>query len=71
MYRLRGQGLPRLGESGRGDLHVRVHVWTPTHLTADQERLLEELQRIEPAPPADSGTERGIWTKLKEALGGE
>ena len=71
VYRLRGQGLPRLGESGRGDLHVRVHVWTPTDLSADQERLLEELQRIESAPPADGGTERGIWTKLKEALGGE
>src|SRR3989475_8020618 len=28
VYRLRGKGLPRVGEGGRGDLHVRVHVWT-------------------------------------------
>src|SRR2546422_1506710 len=38
VYRLRGKGLPRVGEGGRGDLHVRVHVWTPVKLTATPDR---------------------------------
>ena len=47
VYRLRGKGLPRLGESGRGDLHVRVLVWTPTKLTAEQAKLFEQLAKVE------------------------
>lgn len=70
IYRLRGHGLPRLGESGRGDLHVRVQVWTPTKLTDEQERLLRELEKIETAPPVDESAGRGFWQKMREALGG-
>jgi molecular chaperone DnaJ len=65
---LRGKGLPRLGESGRGDLHVRIHVWTPTRLNHEQERLLNELKQVEGELPADS-LDRGFWNKLREAFG--
>ena len=68
MHRLRGKGLPRIGEGGHGDLHVRVHVWTPTKLTAEQRRLLEQLSGIEGAPPTE-GAGRQIWEDLKRALG--
>jgi molecular chaperone DnaJ len=70
VYRVKGKGLPRLGEAGKGDLHVRVQVWTPTALTPDQERLLRELQKVETAPPAADGVGRGFWNKLREAFGG-
>ena len=68
MHRLRGKGLPHIGEGGHGDLHVRVHVWTPTKLSAEQRRLLEQLSAIEGAPPSE-GTGRQIWEELKRALG--
>ena len=68
VYRLRGKGLPRLGESGRGDLHVRIHVWTPTRLNDEQERLLNALKQVEGEPPADS-LDRGFWNKVREAFG--
>ena len=70
VYRLRGKGLPRLGESGRGDMHVRVHVWTPSSLTPEQERVLQELARVESKPPAAEGSGKGFWDKLRDALGG-
>jgi molecular chaperone DnaJ len=69
IYRLRGKGLPRLGESGHGDLHVRVQVWTPTHLTPEQEHLLQELKQVEGEPPGAEGTGRGFWNKIREAFG--
>ena len=68
IYRLRGKGLPRLGEGGRGDLHVRVQVWTPTQLTPEQEQVFQELEKIEGEPPADS-LGRGFWNKIREAFG--
>src|SRR5213594_3579616 len=46
-YRLRSKGLPRLGEAGHGDLHVRVLVWTPTKLTPAQVKLFEQLAKGE------------------------
>ena len=66
VLRMRGKGLPRLGQKGAGDLNVRVHVWTPTNLTAEQRRLLEELAKIEAEPPKEGNS---FWTRLKEALG--
>jgi molecular chaperone DnaJ len=66
IMRLRGRGLPVLGQSSKGDLIVRVHVWTPERLTAEQERLFEELSKLEGEPPKRSP---GFWSKLKEALG--
>ncbi|HUL49809.1 MAG TPA: molecular chaperone DnaJ [Gemmatimonadales bacterium] len=70
VYRVRGQGLPRLGESGKGDLHVRVRVWTPTHLTAEQRALLEQFAKIEGRPPADAGSGKKFWSELRRAFGG-
>lgn len=45
VFRLKGKGLPRLGEWGRGDQLVTVTVPIPTGLTQRQQRLLEELAR--------------------------
>jgi molecular chaperone DnaJ len=66
MLRLKGRGLPVLGQSGKGDLLVRIHVWTPERLSDEQERLFRELAKLEGEPPTRSP---GFWSKLKEALG--
>jgi molecular chaperone DnaJ len=66
-YRVRSKGLPRLGEGGHGDLHVRIHVWTPSKLTAEQRKLLEKLSEVEDAPPEkESGK---FWDTIRRALG--
>ena len=70
IYRVRGKGLPRVGEGGRGDLHVRVHVWTPTKLTAEQQALLEQLAQVEGKPPADASVGKKLWEQLRHAFGG-
>ena len=66
VLRLRGKGLPVLGQDGKGDLLVRIHVWTPERLSDEQERLFRELAKLEGEPPKRSP---GFWSKLKEALG--
>jgi molecular chaperone DnaJ len=73
LLRLRGKGLPHLQSAARGDLIVRVMVWTPTQLTGEQEELFRRLAEIEesaPRPGEDRDERNGFWNKVKEALGG-
>jgi molecular chaperone DnaJ len=72
LMRLRGKGMPQLRGGGKGDLIVRVLVWTPTDLSQEQERLLRDFAKVESAPPnaAAADGDRSFWSKVKEALGG-
>ncbi len=66
VFRLKGKGLPRVGNAGKGDLHVRVHVWTPAKLSPEQERLFKEMAPHEGEPPSDV---RKFWNQIKAAFG--
>lgn len=43
VFRLRGLGIPRVEERGRGDLYVHVQVVIPSQISREQRRLLESL----------------------------
>ena len=66
VLRLKGRGLPVLGQASKGDLLIRVRVWTPERLSDEQEQLFRQLAALEGEPPKRSP---GFWSKLKEALG--
>ncbi|HET7631221.1 MAG TPA: molecular chaperone DnaJ [Gemmatimonadaceae bacterium] len=68
MFHLRSRGLPRVNSNGTGDLHVRVQLWTPDRLTADEERLVKSLAEVQTVAP-QAPREKSFWTKMKEALG--
>jgi molecular chaperone DnaJ len=69
VFTLRGKGLPHLGGGGRGDQHVRVHVWTPTELTPEQETLFRQLAELEgPVPQAGSRRGKGFWSRVRDAF---
>ena len=44
LFRLQGKGIPNINGYGRGDEIVAVQVYTPTELTAEEEKLLEKLR---------------------------
>ncbi|HEY5440662.1 MAG TPA: molecular chaperone DnaJ [Gemmatimonadaceae bacterium] len=67
MFHLRGRGLPRVNAAGAGGLNVRVQLWTPDKLSDEEEQLVARLGEIQRNVPADRG--KGLWTKMKEALG--
>jgi molecular chaperone DnaJ len=46
VLRLKGKGMPYLGQSRSGDLLVEVIVQTPTRLSARQEELIRELDQL-------------------------
>jgi molecular chaperone DnaJ len=57
VFRLRGQGLPRLAREGTGDLYVTVRVEIPDGLDARTEELVRALERLMPLDPR-AGLER-------------
>jgi molecular chaperone DnaJ len=65
LFRLRGQGMPRLHSTKKGDLLVRVRVWTPGKLSSDQKKLLERLTESQEPPPAAS---RRLFERLRDSF---
>ncbi len=60
MFRLRGQGLPKLTHAEPGDLFVTVRVEIPGALDAHTHEIVRELERLVPmAPRADVERYRG------------
>ena len=46
MFRLKGHGIKSVQGHGSGDLHVRINVEVPTHLTAAQKSKLQEFSEL-------------------------
>jgi molecular chaperone DnaJ len=64
-FRLKGQGVPVVHSSARGDQHVIVKVVTPTNLTNKQKELLREFAELE-----KEQNSRNIFEKIKDAFQG-
>ena len=65
VFRLKNHGVPVLGGRGRGDLFVSVTLITPTTLTREQRRLLEQLADIESSDLED----KGLRDKVRDIFG--
>lgn len=67
VLRLRGEGIPRLRGTGRGDQLVRVKVVTPTKLNTKQR---EALMSFAKAGGEEAPEMKNFFERFKEALGG-
>jgi molecular chaperone DnaJ len=65
VFRLKNHGVQVLGGRGRGDLFVSVMVVTPTTLTREQRRLLEQLAEMENNDLED----KGLMDKVRDIFG--
>ena len=69
VFRLKGKGLADPRGGGKGDLYYHVRVLTPTKLTRDQRRLIEELGaslKVENKPAERNSS---IFDKVKDIFG--
>jgi molecular chaperone DnaJ len=65
VFRLKNKGMPVLGGRGHGDLFVSVSVVTPTSLTREQRKLLEQLAVVENKDLED----KGLVDKVRDIFG--
>lgn len=69
VFRVKGKGLPDPRGGGKGDLYYHVRVLTPTKLTREQRKLMEQLGaslKVE-NKPADRNS--SIFEKVKDIFG--
>jgi molecular chaperone DnaJ len=64
MFRLKGKGVKNVQGYGHGDLHVRMLVEVPTHLTAAQKAKLEEFAQL--CNGKESPLSQGFFEKAKK-----
>ena len=64
LFRLKGQGIKSLHGHGSGDLHVRINVEVPTHLSATQKAKLQEFADL--CSGQESPLSRSFFEKAKD-----
>jgi molecular chaperone DnaJ len=68
IFNLRGKGVPRIRQSGRGDEKVIVNIEIPSKLTSEQRSLFEKLALTLGTTPQPK--QKGFIDWLNDALGG-
>jgi molecular chaperone DnaJ len=69
VFRVKGKGLPDPHGGGKGDLYYHVRVLTPTKLTREQRKLMEQLNatlKVDNKPADRNST---IFDKVKDIFG--
>jgi molecular chaperone DnaJ len=64
MFRLKGKGIMNVQGYGRGDLHVRINVEVPTHLSAAQKAKLQEFAEL--CSGKENPLSQGFFEKAKQ-----
>jgi molecular chaperone DnaJ len=65
--RHRGSGMSVLNSRGRGDLVARILVETPTRMSKEQKRLLEEFRATETGDECPAA--KGFFSRVREMFG--
>jgi molecular chaperone DnaJ len=72
ILRMRDKGIPHLNSFGRGDQLVRVNVWVPTSLTAQDRAALKQLSASENMHPKEGDksahSEKSFFGRMKKAF---
>jgi molecular chaperone DnaJ len=69
VFRLKGRGLPDPHGGGRGDLYYHVRVVTPSKLTREQRKLLEQLGATLQVENRPAERDSSIFDKVKDIFG--
>jgi molecular chaperone DnaJ len=67
VIRLKNKGIPHLQGFGKGDELVRLVVWVPTKLSAEEKKLFQQLAAMRGTKPPKA--DKSFFEKLRQTLG--
>jgi molecular chaperone DnaJ len=68
IFRLKGKGFPSINSHEKGDQLIRVNVWTPTQVSAEEKQFFEKAQKSENFQPAPDKNDKSFWEKIRESF---
>ena len=72
ILRMREKGIPHLNSYGRGDQLVRVNVWVPTKVNAEERALLKQLAESDNINPKEgdksANSDKSFFERMKKAF---
>jgi molecular chaperone DnaJ len=72
IMRLKGKGIPSVESRYQvGDQLIDINVWTPKHLSREEQEMMEKLRKSPNFQPKPEAGERGFFEKFKDFFGGE
>lgn len=66
IIRLKGKGIPKLNQYGRGDLLVNICVWTPQSLTPEEKNIVETLRKSPNFNPQPGKRNKSFFERVHE-----
>ena len=66
VLRLKGKGLPDVNAYGRGDQLIEISIYTPTILSTEEKKIMEQLKSSKNFEPNPNKKERGFFDRMKE-----
>jgi molecular chaperone DnaJ len=69
VFRIKGKGLADPRGGGKGDLYYHVRVMTPTKLTREQRKLIEQLGATMKVDNKPADRNSSIFDKVKDIFG--
>lgn len=66
VLRLKGKGLPDVNSYGRGDQLIEVSIFTPTNLSTEEKKSLEQFKTSKNFEPNPNKKEKGFFDRMKE-----
>ncbi len=66
ILRLRGKGIKDLNGYGMGDQLIHVNIWTPKHVSKEEQATLEKLRESPNFAPKPDKNERSFFDRMKE-----
>lgn len=66
VLRLRGKGFPEVNGYHTGDELIKVHIWIPKKISAEEQDLLKKLKDSENFSPKNAKKDKGFFDKMKD-----
>lgn len=66
VLRLKGKGLPDINGYHRGDLLINIQVWTPTHLTSEEKKTIEQMKDSHNFKPNPNKKDKSFFDRMRE-----